>query len=306
MLDLIIFINSDGPNANPNFLKTTLSSIENTIGNVNYKYYFVFNAGQEKAVLNMVKGNLFKKEKILKIKRSAGSWAAEYNLFFDSCKDLTRYIVVAHDDLVIKTKNFFNTSMNLIKGKEDKIGWITFTCDHYYRNLGKPWSVSARIGFAKDKRKWPYAFECHKFTKAHMKQSQKYLHLLDMPQSGRLVKIHAPYSCFNMVSVESMKTIGPCEDWTLYTMLIDEDWGLSALKKNLQNIWIPDICYNHPIKEHAHRFLKEGHVGFIKKWGFDHSGNSPSPGKIEELKKEYKDTLIPWSAYYNSYEWQYL
>jgi hypothetical protein len=306
MLDLIIFMKSDGENAEPESLIKTISSLETNIGSVNYKYYFVLNNRQEKTILNMVKNGLLKNENILSIKKSTASWAYEYNLFFDSCKKMTKYILMSHDDLIVKTKDFFNLSMSLIKGKEKDIGWITFTCDHYYRNLGKPWGVSARMGFAKDKHKWPYIYECHNFNASHEGKSQKFLHLLDMPDSGKLVKIHSPYSPFNLVSVESMETIGPCEDWTKYTMLIDEDWGLEALRKNLCNIWIPDVYYDHPIKMHGNRWEKQGHAGFTKKWGFKHGGNNPSPEKIKELKIEYKDTLLLWSSYYNTYDWQYL
>jgi hypothetical protein len=256
----------------------------------------------------MIKNGELSQERILKIKTSKASWALEYNLFFDEYKNLTKYILVSHDDLVVRTPNFIDFAFKQIQGKEDQIGWITFTCDHYYCNLGKPWGVSARMGFAKDSIKWPYIYECHNFNKSHEGKSQEHLDLLDMPEFGKLVKIHATYSCFNLVSSKSMKKIGPCEDWTLYTMLIDEDWGLETLKKNLWNIWIPDIYYIHPLNatgSHVNRYEKQAHKQFIKKWGFDHGVSIPS-AKLEELKKEYKGTLFCWSADYNTFDWQYL
>jgi hypothetical protein len=310
MLDLIIYINSDGPNATYDALSKTLMSIENTIGSANYKYYFSLSARQEQAILEMMKNGVISRRQILDIKRSNSSWANEFNKFFNSCKNLTKYILTSHDDLVIKTNDFFNLSMNLIKGKEKDIGWITFTCDHYYRNLGKPWGVSVRMGFAKDRSKWPYIYECHKFNSSHEGKSQKFLHLLDMPKFGKLVKAHAPYSHLNLISSKSMKIIGPCEDWTKYTMLVDEDWGLTSLKNNLWTIWIPDVYYDHPTnffeRKGGHRFVEAAHTKFKKKWGFEHSEIKPSRGEIEELKVEYKDTLLPWSSYYNTYDWQYL
>jgi len=310
MLDLIIFIVSDGPHATPDILTKTVSSIESTIGLVEYKYYLVLSAQQEKVILKMIKTGTLNKEKILKIKKSIGSWAHEYNQFFDSCKKLTKYILYSHDDLIIRTKDFFNTTMRLIAGKEKEIGWITFTGDFYYRILGRPWAVSARPGFHTDKDKWPYLFECHRFNDSHRGKSKENLHLLDMPKSGKLVKIHAPYMHFNIVSVESMEIIGPCEEWTLYPHLNDEDWGLEALKKNLWNIWIPDVYYTHPINFHkrkgGNRWTEEAHAGFIKKWGFDEGTNNPTAVQIEEIKAEHKNNLIPWSLNYNTYDWQYL
>jgi len=308
MLDLIIFMVSAGPNANPNILIKTISSIENTIGSINYKYYFVLSPEQEKTVLNMVKDKLLSNDKIITIKDSVGSWASQYNSFFDSCKKLTKYILYTHDDLEIRTQDFFNKTINLINGKENEIGWITFTGDFYYRELGKPWAVSARMGFAKDRNKWPYIYECHKFNSSHEGKSKENLHLLDMPESGKLVKIHAAYPHFNIISVKSMEIIGPCEDWTLYTHLTDEDWGLESLKNNLWNIWVPDIYYTHPTnyseRVGGHRWTKEAHAGFTKKWGFVHG--SESDEQIAEIRIEYKDTLIPWSSYYNTYDWEYL
>jgi hypothetical protein len=309
MLDLIIFVKSDGENANPTDLTKTISSLEKNVGPADFKYYFVVNGRQEKTILNMIKIGILKSERILHIKESKASWAHEYNLFFDTYKNMAKYILISHDDLVLNTKNLFRTATEIMKGNENNIGWVTFTCNHYYCNLGKPWGVSARMGFAKDRAKWPYIYECHKFNKSHEGKSQQYLNLLDMPDSGKLVKIHATYSCFNLVSTASMEKIGLCEDWTPYTMLIDEDWGLETLKKNLWNIWIPDIYYVHPLNAthtHKNRYEKEAHAKFTKKWGFDHAANSPSNGQIKELRKEYKNTLFFWSTDYNTYDWQYL
>jgi hypothetical protein len=305
MLDLIIFLKSDGGNANSNDLTITISSIENTIGAVNYKYYFVLNAMQEQTILDLIKLNILDQEKILEIKNSTASWAYEYNVFFDLYKDSTKYIITSHDDMIMRTSNFFNHSLELMKDKEKEIGWVTYTCDTFYREFGRPWGVSVRMGFAKDYNKWPYVYECHKFNESYTKgRCMKFPNMFDMPKSGTLVKAHAPYTVFNLISVESMKIIGPCEDWTPYTMLIDEDWGLTALKNNLWNIWIPDIFYTHPLVEHANRWEKEAHKGFIDKWGFDEAMLSKK--QIEEIREKYKDTLVPWSSYYNTYDWQYL
>lgn len=108
-----------------------------------------------------------------------------------------------------------------------------------------------------------------------------------------------------------MEKIGPFDELNQkYTMLVDEDIGLMMLKQNLWNIWIPDIYINHPMRYEKrptqNKYENESHVAFIKKWGFGFRSGMYSDGVIKEIQEQYKDTLIPWSSYFNSYDWQYL
>lgn len=129
-----------------------------------------------------------------------------------------------------------------------------------------------------------------------------------MPEPNRLVKAHAPYSDIALISSNALEIIGPCADWTPYTMLIDEDWGLEALRNNLWNVWIPNIYYTHPTnydtRTHSHFHVDEAHEKFTQKWGFTHGKNISETVKV--IREKYNDTLIPWTSYYYSYEWQYL
>lgn len=310
MLDLIIFIKSDGANSLEGGFIETIRSIESTTSDVNYKYYFVLNDNRMKTVSKITKTGLLSEDKILNIKRSTDSWAYEYNLFLDSCRDLTKYILVSHDDIKIRSDDWFNMTMKLIKGKEDKIGWITPTSDFYYHLKGIAIGQSGRCGFAPDRNKFPYVFECHNFDSSNRNKVRSNSHLLDFPKWNKLVKIHATMSSFIMISSPAMKKIGYCEDWAPYTVFVDEDFGLEARRHNLSNIWIANIFYTHPNnydeRRASTRWEKEAHDGFSKKWGFTTVKGEPSDEKIKEIQEEYKNTLIPWSSHYNTYDWQYL
>ena len=127
-------------------------------------------------------------------------------------------------------------------------------------------------------------------------------------------KIHGPMSAVMLVPMESMKKIGPCEDWTRYTMLIDEDWSLSALKNNLWNVWDPNVYHLHPnrrsLRKSNNKWEKEAHAGFQQKWGFDVGDpkvyNQCCSIPIDEMRQMYADTNIPWSSYRNSFDWEFI
>ena len=126
----------------------------------------------------------------------------------------------------------------------------------------------------------------------------------------RPTKIHGPYSVFNLIQMKNMEKIGYCADWNPYTMLIDEDWALEALKNNLHNLWIPSVFYEHPLRvfnrKAPDRFKAEAREGFYKKWGF-HGGHAEiEDSVVNEICQQYKDTNIPWSQGRLSYEWDYL
>jgi len=112
-----------------------------------------------------------------------------------------------------------------------------------------------------------------------------------------------------------MKKIGPCAEWTEYTILIDNDWGLEALRQNLFNVWIPDIIYTHPNPKYNQmrkpgtdlRFEGIAHQKFYEKWGFYlPRGQQLSDEAIEFVREKYKDTNIPLTSFKNTYDWDYL
>lgn len=300
MLDLIIFIKAAGPNIREDNLFDTLTSLRKRVGIENYGFYLVV----EQSMLNSVKRADID-SKILEIKfvNSDSSWAVDYNLFLDKYLDKTRWILISHDDLTVDTDNFFEKMILPIANKE--VGWIVSTSDYYYKHEGLPIACTGRTGFFKDRNNFVY--ECHKFGKKHWGDTKQNLHLIDMPDINQVVKIFGPMSDFMMVSSESMKKIGYCEDWTKYTMLVDEDWALTAQKNNLHNVWVPNVFHTHPLRKQVrptgNKWEKEARAGFLKKWDFEHPYSEET---IKLVRERFKDTLIPWSSYKNSYEWEYL
>ena len=122
-----------------------------------------------------------------------------------------------------------------------------------------------------------------------------------------------PNAHFVLIENSVLRKIGKCVDWgTKNHLLIDEDWGLSALKLNLPNIWIPDIEYHHIRLQFAGggtrssleiaKESKRVHQLFYEKWGFH---QVPSIKELKFIRKKHKDNLIPWSSYRNSYDWDY-
>jgi GT2 family glycosyltransferase len=212
--------------------------------------------------------------------------------------------MICHDDIIINTNNFWKTTIDLLSNKNDKIGWITYTNDHYYHFMGKSVSNSVREGFALD-RDNKCIFECHRFTEPRI--NAKNIHLLDLPQKP--VRCHGVFSHVMIIRSDALNDIGPCEDWSKYTLLIDEDWSLRALQKNYFNVWLPSISYTHPNPYNARRRVRDlrfeifVHKQFRQKWGFE----EPYTDEIVELvKKKYSNTNIPWSIGRKTYDWDYL
>ena len=134
---------------------------------------------------------------------------------------------------------------------------------------------------------------------------------VDLPK--KTVKVHAPLSHFVLIKFSVLKQIGKAIDWgTKNHLLLDEDWGLSALELNYPNIWIPDIEYHHVRLQNAGggtrsspEISKENirvNKLFYEKWGFH---QVPSFEELKILREKHKDNLIPWSSYRNSYDWDY-
>lgn len=303
--DAIVFINSSGPNVMFENIQDTISSINKNIGNYKFGYYIVIdNIETENFIKNLFVGS----DLLLEIKNSNNSWAKNFNEFFDLYKERTNYFIISHDDLIIKTEDFFTKTLKEIEGVEDIVGWITFTSDGYYREQGIGMANTIREGFATDRYNYPQLYECHKFGRGESFASDKE-HLLDYPE--RAVKCHAIFPHLMLISSKSLKKIGYCSDWTKYTLLIDEDWGMEALRNNLWNVWIPNIFYTHPLrysqrKSQGVRFEPEAHNGFAKKWGFYFGSNTYTDDFIRQICEKYKNTNIPFSAGKRTFDWEYL
>ena len=315
-LDLIVFIKCSGPNVREDNLTDTIVSFAKKNVNCNYGFYITVDPHMESVVQNIFKDQKYKSflepSSLLDLKVSQKSWASDFNNFFDEYQDKTKWILISHDDVEYITDDYFNKIMDSIKGQEDKVGWITSTSNYYYEQEGKIVTDTFRAGSYEDFDNWGAMFQLHRM--GHLKNTspaiiQQSLHLLDFPANP--VKVHGIMSAIMLVSVESLEKIGYCEDWTNYTMLIDEDWSLEALKSKLWNVWVPNVFHNHPLRRSLrptnNKWEAEAHSGFISKWGYDTGGYERGISiPVEELREKFSDTNIPWSTYRKSYDWEFL
>jgi hypothetical protein len=311
-LDLIIFIKCSGDNARPDNIRDTIVSFMQKNVGVNYGFYIVTDPHIAPHVTQTFRQYPDAAGHLVELKTSLNSWATDFNEFYIQYKDLAEWLLICHDDVVFKTEDYFNKLIRATEHKKENIGWITSGSDSYYTQLGIVVTDTFRPGFHKDNSNWGAMFQLHKLNhcKGNPSRLKKNLHLVDYPPHP--VKIHGPMSAIMMTTMSSMEKIGICEDWTRYTMLIDEDWSLSALKNNLWNVWVPDVFHSHPNRRHLrisnNKWEAEAHAGLLKKWGFDTDGAYTQGVSIpiSELREQYAGTNVPWSSYRNSYEWEYL
>lgn len=286
MKELVIVIFASGPNFNFDNLQDMINSIDNNIGIDDYFYHvFTFNEHREK--LNNIETDKIVMQCSFRLK----SFAEEFNEAFRMYKYGCKYMIYAHDDLVIDTPNFYE-KMKLTYESHSDICWVTITNHGYYKK-GKLVANSARLGIYKDRYKFPKVFEAHDGD----------INNLDYPKAP--VKIFGPMSHFNMISFEKLEKIMPCPNWSLTPLLIDEHFALKSLQQGMINVWIPDIFYQHPIRENIRnvdslRCTNEVHKNFEKYWGI-------YPIYTKEDEKKLIDKIPILKNYNNnSYDWMYI
>jgi hypothetical protein len=309
-LDVIIFIVSAGPNVptiGKDVFQETIDSIDENIGD-DIKYTYFISTDNRKQYDFIKEKFEINPELLLEARLTTNSWAREFNYFFDKYKHITKNIIYSHDDIVIKTKDFYKIITDSLRDKQEEVGWVTFTNERYYNHDGKILPNSIKDRYAIDRSNYPYIFECHKFKDLEKTYKPE---LLTYPE--RPVKVHTPFPHFCFVSVESLEKIGHCCEWTEYTILIDDDWAHEALNKNLNNVWIPNIFYDHPNPYHSPKRLRhadlryqtEAHHAFEKKWGFS-IRNKLTDEQIKQIREKCKGTKIADSSYRNTFDWDYL
>ena len=162
-LKVICYLSSAGPNVSYSNIEDTLISISKNI-NTDFKFYIQTDNEEHRENINRLVINNKLENLLLNIVVSNESWAKCFNNFFYENKYLCDYILVSHDDLIVRTFDFFNITMDQISGFEDEVGWIGYTSDSYYRILNKIVPQSAREVFCKDRLNFPYVFELHKMN----------------------------------------------------------------------------------------------------------------------------------------------
>jgi len=300
-MKLLVFIKSSGPNVNVDNLRDTLTSFEDKNKGVDYKFYLVV----DHSVSGFVK-KLFSDEigddKLLHIEDADDkTWAEDFNLFLDRHKNSSEWLLISHDDVLYVTDDYFNKMTEHVSGIQDSIGWMTSTSEQYFRNMGRMVVDTFRPGNHIDSENWPLMFQIHMGS----------IDKLDYPEKP--VQIHGVMSAVMLIPMKSMRKIGYCENWSPYTMLIDEDWSLRSLEINLKNVWIPEVHHLHPIRPEKrkvwNRYDKQCQDAFQNKWGFRTGKNEGTQGcsiDLDEFRDKFKGTLIPWSSYRNSYDWEYI
>ncbi len=302
--ELLVFIKCSGPNKRADNIKDTITSFAQKNTDCSYKFYIVCDSDMVSPIKDIFSSSPYvEKDTLLELRSSEASWATDFNRFFTRHKEEAEWILISHDDVEYLTDSYFSSLVKGVEGYQDRVGWITSTSDYYYSKEYKVVTDTFRAGFYKDFGKWGAMFQLHRM--------ERYpdLELLDIP--SRTVKVHGIMSAVMLIKVSALEKVGLCEDWTLYTMLIDEDWSLEALRNNLWNVWVPNVHHTHPLRKNLrptnNKWEKEAHAGFIKKWGFDVGSYTQGISiPIEDLRKKYKDTNIPWSSYRNSYDWEFL
>jgi len=342
-MDLAIAIRIGSPQSSLNFVRKTIESIQKNIGDCRYRFIISL----DPKIPQEVKDYLKEKQKESPINfeffpEETIYWAEFINKAIKRAQDC-EYFIKAHDDIELLTPNFFPTVKKILSSIREPYAWVSFTPVGY---LQGHWATPTRLGFYTDflekdaweKRKvfqfhrlpdgwwrgpwWkelPYLLQQRLISKIlpffqffkypGIKMKEEYQKLLDFPSAP--VKCHAPWNTFVLIKMSVLNELGPCENWQTYNaLLVDEDWGLRALKLKYSNIWIPSIKYLH-LKlaiggDRAQPQIRKDRdrvsALFTKKWGF---GLEPSKMDLTWIKSHYGNTNIPWSLGRNSYDWDY-
>ncbi len=299
-MSVVISMLIGSTNSSISLVNRSVNSIIKNIGTENY-LLVIGVARHIPLKIHHVVDNLSKiNKKIIILKNNCESFARFINYVFSNCNKKSKWFLIAHDDVELKTDNFLPKVEETLKPFKENIGWISFTDDDY---LNGHWAPSTRPGFHFDfanENAWyeRKMFQFHNFDGSY-----------DFPKAP--VKCHAPFSHFIMIETKKLNELGPCEDWSPVSLLIDEDWGLTAMLKGMVNIWIPDIIYNHNRSNGStraqpiiNRLGRKVHKKFLLKWGY--SIRWPLWRSIKIVKERYGNTNIAWSINRKSFDWDYV
>jgi hypothetical protein len=344
MKDIAIAIRIGSPNSTIDLVERTCKSIQANIGeDCDWKVFISLGLNISKNVKSFVEDFVEHNNRnfeIFEIREC--TWASFINRAIELSSEY-KYFIKSHDDIELKTKGFYKKVKETLDHIGKEVGWVSFT-DIGWRIgdfspsvrtgmfldtiEGNAWENQKVFQFHTFPDNWTKAgwishtiFRIQRLaSKLGLRAEPKYpkpqkkivTYFTDLPVKP--VMCHAPFNHFVLIKRESLEKIGLCEDWgTKNALLVDEDWGLRALQLNLPNLWIPDIEYFH---DRGDKFQGGGtrswsqitgdalrvHQLFKDKWGFN---ENPTQEDIQFVREKYKDTLIPWSSYRRSYDWDY-
>ena len=342
MKDIAIALSIGSPSSTTGLVKNTFNSIKKNIGSCDWKVFICLGKNIPDEVNIFVKNYVKEFSKNFQIIiEDEISWATFANEVIELSQDY-QYFIMSHDDIELVTPNFYSRVKSSLEKINKPVGWVSFTDIGWkYGDHSPPVRPGYHIDYRKEdvwNRKKSFQFHlfpdrwwmnnifinlCYRLLNKlysifglgmlpYPKPIEKIKsYKLDLPTGP--VKCHAPLSHFVLIENSVLKKIGRAVDWgTKNHLLLDEDWGLSALKLNYPNIWIPDIEYYHVRLPYAGggtrsspeiaKEIKRVNQLFYEKWGFH---QAPSDEELKFIREKHKDNLIPWSSYRNSYDWDY-
>jgi hypothetical protein len=343
MKDIAIAIKVGSPNSKVKLVKNTFESIRQRIGKCDWKIFICLGLSIPKEVDQFVKEYVKNDTDHFEIFLNDDvSWAEFINQAIDRSADY-EYFIKAHDDIELLTPDFFHKVTSTLKSINQEVGWVSFhdigwkkgnfsvsTRDGYYIDVleEKSWYTRQIFQFHLFPANWTKAPTLINYGYYGIKRITNLLNIAPLPYPKPVWKIknykadvpdapvrcHAPFNNFVLIKRSVLDKIGKCEEWnTKNALLVDEDWGLRCLEKNIPNIWIPTIQHEHTMGKYEGGGTRSWNIItndskrvdelFHKKWGFNHV---PTPEDLKFIREKYKNTLIPWSSYRRSWEWDYI
>ena len=299
MKELVVYIDSCYINANKENIRDCVNSIDKNIGITDYSYYVLVKDKETKDLYESLIGDkLFK----IKLLEHDTWWADNFNTFVDECKSNFKKLMMTHDDLVINTNDFYNIYLRETNNiPAENLGFVGFTNRHY-ENIGHLTSNSMREGISKDRLLSHYngckVYECNTGD----------VNNLDWPKKTCVV--WAVFHMISIISFDNMLKIHPLTPLCNWTALADEDFNMEAMLKGMDNIWIPHIEYEHPLRRKpgyggAHRAHDVVHQNFKKKWNVTWGWDNYTDDDVKNLLNRYPNSRFVKFAYRNTYEWIY-
>lgn len=344
MNDLAIAVRIGSPLSNINFVKNTFDSFLNNLKNCDFKT-FISIGDVNSSLIKLIYDYCLKYPNRFYVFEhdKTTSWAQSINKAIEISGEY-KYFAKSHDDIILKTDNFWEKFNFQITNLKKNVGWISFTDIGFkignYNPSTRPGhhiDVMENFGltgqifqFNKFPPNWYRAsfIEHLLYSKTNgilrrfgsntllnypkpIKKINNYK--LDMPVKP--VYCHAPFNHFVIIDRNVLKIIGKCEDLgTSNSLLADEDWGLTARLHGFPNIWLPDLEYIHErpttVAGGGTRSIEQ-----IKKFkSIAHEkfkkkwgfDSKPSIKDISFIEKEYKNTQVVWSLERRSFDWDYI
>lgn len=340
-MSIAIAIEVGSPSSKLNLVKITIDSIMTNIGTDEFKLIIAMAPHIDEQIKNHIYALKRDNSELVDLMPEENYyWADFINKAIDRSRGC-KYFIVSQDDIELLTPNFLSKVEDALRNISEPTGWVSFTDKDY---LNGHWAPSTRPGYHKDylfengwNRRKLFQFHtlpdywCDRspleeaFYRVERKMRRTF-HLepryttrrwreyyanlpYDFPSAP--VKCHTPFPHFILIEMDKLKQIGSCEDWKTHNgLLIDEDWGLRALQLGLNNVWIPAIEYVHYRPFGGTRSgsaiaqqSKRVHKLFFEKWGFQPEGRI---AELDFIRKEYRNTNIPWSIDKRSYDWDYI